>query len=387
VISLNSKRSVANYQAGIRKTSVIAIALTALLLASLFALSRLADGQGYGSLLMAVPQSAGAPGLTPDRLEDFIEEEFLLTYEIPKPGAVQAVNKRHTVTAIGTNSHYVGLLGYANLDGGFFTGLAMETKQRHAVLNETAAFQIFGGVRITGQSLKLDGDSWIITGVIQDGDTENANLYIPSSVSGGQAQSVIALLDGTITEAYAKNALKSIGIHDSGFDFINLSRSAGIFTECFAVVLKAALSALLLTLAARARAGLLGRLRFLRSKLGEFYFRELATRYWADFLKSAAGLLLFAGGVAAMLLLSLQVLETCLAWQEVTWITGELVVGDFGQKLIWLRNMQPLCFLLFAACISGIAASLILSLFRRRPIGRRQEYTAGVLYNGKSELA
>ena len=347
------------------KSKMLCFALAAFLL-SLFVLSALAGQQGYENRLMVSPLGSGAPGINPERLEEFAEEEFLLTYEIRRPGTVQAVNQRHTVTVVGTNSYYAGMLNYVHLNGGFFTAAAMDAKNRHAVLNETAAFQIFGSVGITGKTLKLDGESWTVTGVIQDGDTQNTNIYIPAGVAGGQAEAIIVLMDDRVTEAYAKNALKRIGIHENNYEFINLSKSADAFGKCFTVAWKAALFALLLVLVNRAGHKLLSRLCFYRTKLGELYFWELVSRYKTDFLKTASGALLLVGAIAAMLRLSLQVLEICLAWQSLIWITGELTAGDFGHKLVWLRDAQPLCLTIFAACIAGIILSLIGSFCRRR---------------------
>ena len=370
------------------KSKMLCFALAALLL-SLFILSALAGQQGYQNLLMASPLSFGIPGLSPQRLEQFAQEEFLLTYEIRRPGTVQAVNQRHSVTVVGTNSHYAGVLNYINLNGGFFTAAAMDAKNRHAVLNETAAFQIFGSVPIAGKTLKLDGESWTVTGVIQDGDAKNANIYTPASVAGGQAEAIIVLMDDRVTEAYAKNALKRIGIHENNYEFINLSKSAAAFGACFTVAWKAALFALLLVLVIRTGHKLLGRLRFYRTKLGDLYFRELVSRYKTDFLKTASDALLFVGAIAAMLRLSLQVLEICLTWQELIWITGELTAGDFGHKLVWLRDAQPICLTVFAACIAGITLNLIGSFCRRRTttdLKIKSKAEALALY-GKSELA
>ena len=341
------------------KRNVICFTLTGLLLAALLAISFLAERQGYRNLLMASPLGAGSPRLSVERLEDFAKEEFLLTYEIRKSAVARAANQSHSVNLVGTNSHYAALLGYLSLDGSFFAATAMDAKQRHIVLNETAAFQIFGSTHIAGQTLKLDGESWIITGVIQDGDADHSNLYVPASVTGGQAGSVIALLDDTVTEAYARNALKSIGIHESNCEFFNLARSVGIFGECVSVAWKSALFLLLLFFAFRTGSDLSARLRFDRAKLEDLYFREMLAQYRPDVLRTAGSMLFLIMGVVIMLFLSLQILETCLTWRSLPLITGELTAGDFGRRLVWLRDMQPISFILFAAYIAGIILNLL----------------------------
>jgi len=95
------------------------------------------------------------------------------------------------------------------------------------------------------------------------------------------------------------------------------------------------------------------------------------------------------GAIAAMLRLSLQVLKICLTWQELIWITGELTARDFGHKLVWLRDAQPICLTVFAVCIAGIILSLILFFRRCRTttsLKIKSKAEALALY-GKSELA
>lgn len=371
------------------KTNNLLIAIAALLLAALFVMSSLSNQKGYRNLLLVTPSAFGTPGLSPEKLQEFSEEEFLLTYEIRQTSTAWAINSRHPVTLVGTNQNYANIMGYITLNGGFFTKAAWDAKNNHAVLNETAAFQIFGSNRITGQTLKLNDESWIITGVIQDNDTENANIYAPSSVTGGQAESLMVLMDDKdITEAYVKNALKNVGIHENNYDFVNLSKSASAFDERFSVALKVALSTVILLFVFKAGGRIIQTLFFYRKRMSEIYFCELFVRHGADFIKTIAGLLLFAAGIVVVLLLSLEILGICLTWQEIISITGELVAGDFGGKLAWLRDYYWIDIALFAACIGVIILCFFLSL---RQKSREQKETAKrrkveMLY-GKSKLA
>lgn len=334
------------------------------MLAAMYALSVSSGRESYRNLLLVTPSSFGIQGHSPQKLEEFSEEEFLLTYEIRQPATAQAVNSKHPLTLVGTNQNYAGIMGYIVLDGGFFTKAAWDAKNRHAVLNETAAFQIFGNNRISGQTLKLNGEPWIVTGVIQDEDTENANIYVPSSVTGGRAESLMALMDDNVTEAYVKNALKSVGIHDNNYDFINLSKSASAFDERFSVGWKAALFAVILLFIFKAGGGIIQNLRFYRNRLREIYFRELLSYHRADLAKTTAGIIFIAAGVTAGLLLSVQILETCLTWQEIAPVTGELAAGDFGGSLVWLRDYQWIGIALFVAYIVVVLLCFLFA-FRR----------------------
>lgn len=343
----------------------ILLSALVLLLAALSVLSVLAGQAGYSNLLMVTPNTFGVPEISAEKLDEFSADEFLLTYEIRRPATAQAVNSRHSAALVGTNHNYAGIMGYVLLDGGFFTKTAVDSKNKHVVLNKTAAFQMFGSSHINGSVLKLNGEAWIITGVIQDNDKENANLYVPASVNGGRADSVIVLLGGAVTEAYAKNALKSIGIHDNGYDFINLSKSAEAFSGRFSVAWKAAMSSFILLFILAAGGKLLKKTSFYREQMRELYLRELVAHNRKDLLKTICGLVAFIAGIVAVFMLSLQILETCLTWQELARITGELTAGDFGQKLLWLRDYQILGDILFWGCICVVAFGFILVLFRR----------------------
>jgi len=385
VISLKTN-SHARYRRN--KASNLLIGAAVILLAALLVMSLLAGRQGYQNLLLVTPSAFGVPGHSPEKLEEFSEDEFLLTYEIRQTSTAQAIHSKHPVTLVGTNQNYANIMGYASLDGSFFTKAAWDAKNRHAVLGETAAFQIFGSSRVSGQTLKLNGESWIITGVIQDNDTENANIYVPSSVTGGQAESLMVLMDDKdITEAYAINALKSVGIHENNYDFINLSKSASAFSQRFSVALKAALSAAILLFVFNAYGRLVQSLHFYRKRMREIYFRELFVYHRADFVRTLAGLLFLAAGIALILLLFLGILETCLTWQEIIPVTGELTAGDFGGRLAWLRDYQWIGAALFAACTGVIVLSVFLAVGRklREPKSPAEIRKMETLY-GKTEL-
>jgi len=337
------------------------------LLAALFALSELSKREQYRGLLLVTPSGPAEPGLTPEKLDLFSEEEFLLTYELRQPAEAQAVQSKHPVTIVGTNSRYADVLGYIPLDGGFFTQTAQNEKSRHAVLNEAAACQLFGSIRISGNTIRLNDQTWLITGVIRDQEPENANIYIPASVLGGQADTLMVLMDdGIFTQAYVKSALKSIGIHEGGYDFINLSKSASAFGERFSVAWEFTLLSVMLTVVL----GLFGWLRLnlscYRLRMRELYLRELFLAYHTDFLKTAGGCLLLAAGIWGMLMLSLQILETCLGWQELAPITGTLLAEEFGQKLKWLQYYQWVDLALFWTCIGLVVLCLIGALLSRK---------------------
>lgn len=348
------------------RRTVIWLLAVAALLAAMFTLSLFASKAGYANLLLVTPTTFGVQGLNTEKLDEISEEEFLLTYSIRQPASVQAVNSNHSAVLVGTNHCFSDVMGYVFSSGGFFTESAAETKQKHAALNETAAYSIFGGSNITGSTLKINGETWIVTGVILDNDEENANIYVPATLTGGRADSVMVLTGASVTESYAKNRLKDAGVRDTDYDFIKLSKSAGVFYERFSVAWKSALLAIFMLLILTSGGKILKQLRFYKDKMRELYFTELVIRYRKDFLKAVAGFVLFAAGIALMLMLSLQILETCLTWQELIPVTDGLASGDFGHKLLWLKNYQVFGEVLFWLSICLVVSGLIPVLSGRR---------------------
>lgn len=349
----------------ISKAAVLWFAALTVLLAALFVLSIWAGQAGYANLLMITANTFGTTGISRGELDELSGEEFLLTYSIRSAATAQADNSRHSAVLVETNQNYAGIMGYIALDGGFFTKNAMESNSRHIVLNETAALKMFGSSRVTGCTLKVNDETWIITGVIQDNDTKSLNLYAPAGIKGESVDSIMVLIDDTPTEEYVKNTLKSIGVYGDRYSYINLSKAAKAFSERFTVAWKAALSTIILFFITVSVGMLIDKFRFYRYKMRTLYFGELLAFYWKDLLKIMLGFITLAGGVTATLTLSLQILETCLTWQELKPITGELTIGGFAQKLVWLRDYQIISNILFWICICLIFTGVPLALLQR----------------------
>ena len=116
---------------------------------------------------------------------------------------------------IGTNSSYSRLLLSVISEGSFFSKQAWSGRQRHAVLNEEEAYTIFGSRCITGNLFKIQNETWLVNGVINDGNDEQSRIYVPSSINGGGAGELLALMtDNGYNEAYIKNSIKTLGVHE-----------------------------------------------------------------------------------------------------------------------------------------------------------------------------
>lgn len=343
------------------KASGILLVSAVLSLAVMLLLAFLSGRAGYRNLLLITPKGIVSHGQNLDKIEELCEDEFLITYEIPQKTTVQAANSRYPATLVGTNSVYPDVMGYRLLGGGFFTKSAWDAKEKHAVLNKTAAFTIFGSGNIAGGVMQINGEPWIVAGVIEDGNVEDANIYVPSSVLGGQAQALMAMISGDVSGAYAANTLKSLGIQDTDYNFVNLSAAAAMFSGRFSVAWKTALCIVIILLAKQGLRWILKRFSAFKNELRQSYPREFIARRRTDIAKICGVTVLLLAGIAAALYSMLGILETCLAWQELS-LPARYTTGAFISKLDWLYRYQAAgigSFSLFLLIAAGI---LILAL-------------------------
>ncbi|GHU08291.1 hypothetical protein FACS1894151_03950 [Spirochaetia bacterium] len=322
---------------------------------------------GYRNLLLVVPSEiGGSPRLDIQKIEDLCEDELLLCYEIPeaaKASFSDALSQtEYAVTLVGVNSSYPHIMGLSPAEGSFFSKQAWDEKKRHAVLNEQAAFTIFGSEKITGSRLKTGGETWIVSGVIRDGDDEHCRIYVPSSVRGGEAVSLMALLDprrGKL-ESYAKDILKSLGLQENAFTLYNLETQSRLLLERFLAVLEIGLIFIFLYLIPRLGKKCAALISALREDLKTFYVRELLIVRSTTLLKSALLFLALAVSGIAALFLSLKTVSLCLPWQDIpplsdlnrdvfAWKLGRLLSADRASRILFIASLvlAALRFLLY----------------------------------------
>jgi hypothetical protein len=338
-----------------------------LLLAALLAMALAAGPAGYHSLLLVTPSEFGTNGIDPKVIEEFCEDEFLLTYELREVNTAKALNSGARITVIGTNSCYRDLTERQMLSGGYFTKAAWEAGERYAVLNEKAAYDMFGSTGIIGKTFDIGGETWLVVGVMRDGEEDNANVYLPSSVTGGRAETLLALInpaDG-ITETYAVNALKEIGTQEESHRFISLPAAAAAYWERFSVSWRTAACLVLVILIRVIWVKARGGLSDYRERLTRVYFRQLLAEHRRGMLSiTVLGLLLAVCAVAVSVLM-VQILAICLTWQDLT-AAGSLPDDVFLTKTDFLRANHLPGVMLFAALLIMLALFFIFVMARFR---------------------
>ncbi|GHU58592.1 hypothetical protein FACS189444_2500 [Spirochaetia bacterium] len=317
-------------------------------LAALSVIALMVRGGGYENLLMAFPENIHTPGLDIQKIEQVCEDEFLVTYEIPGTDRIKMNAADYSVTLIGTNSSYPHLMGYVNVAGSFFSKAAWDTQQKHAVLNQTAAAAIFGSYHVAGKTIKLKNGTWLITGVVADGDDVNNIIYVPSSVAGGAPHALAILMagDSGVNEAYTKSILKTLGVHEAHYRIINTDTLSRIYGERVSVALMILFCMVFVCLCppglSKMNRGLAEYLDRLQYKTA----RDIITENRSDIIKKAVILLLLLAGAVIVLVLLLRILVICLGWRDTPSFSG-LIQNEFLPKTTLFTNYHQWDIVLF----------------------------------------
>jgi len=299
------------------------------------------------NLLIALPNNIGSPKVNVYEIDDFNNNNFLLTYEILHSERVNLIYSEFPVTLAGTTSNYPQIMKYVMIEGSFFQNTAWTGKLKQAVLNEKAAFTLFGSNSVTGNRFKIHNDTWLVTGVIRDNE-DGCRIYIPSSVKGTEAGAFAMTISSQYDETYIKNSLKTIDVREGDFDFINFSAQLKRLQERIIVLLLVFTVILLLTVYIY----LLTKTR----NTGKILINELSVSYPAEILQKKRRLLMKSTipvlGIVfipvMILIIIISITGICLSWQDIVSIE-KLNTGIFYYQLnkFYTLNMISQFFFIF----------------------------------------
>ena len=280
------------------------------------------------------------------------DAEFLITYETISTGMIRAVSNIET-KILGVNYRHANILGCKMKGGSFFTKAAQDEKRKVVVLNETVAFKTFGNFDISGNEIELNGEFYMVIGVIEDG-LEEPVVYLPASLVGGIAGDFIAVVD---VEEKTLADLKTIGISENKFHFVNLDKIAGVVRN------KALLAVLLfgsLVLVWLMNKGL---------RHSSLLFKQLQEigkeKYFSEVIGSPAakqfllfGILIILG-ISATLVLFLKSVEIILQWRAYADALSEIATTAFGGRIQLLQKLYSYSNIAFAVFSGGIVIGFI----------------------------
>jgi len=151
------------------------------------------------------------------------ESNVTLTYEIRREAHVTALRAGYDVVLIGTNHTYPIVMNFPLSNGTFFCKNATSEGHRVAILNEQAAFDLFGAMNIAGNVLQINGEPYLVLGVIDDGNSDNLNIFIPTTRLSYTVGTIATnLTDGSLSEAVVRSEWRQIEIDERRYHFINL---------------------------------------------------------------------------------------------------------------------------------------------------------------------
>jgi len=311
-------------------------------------------------ILLVLPKEINSQRIDINKIEEFIKDEFLLTYEIPGSDRVRLSTGEYAVTLIGTNSCYSRVLGLPMIEGSYFSARDWEGKQRQAVLNENAAFNIYGSSHVVGNSFKIHNEIWLVAGVINDWDDDRCRIYVPSSVRGGGADVFLALTSGGIDEAYVKNSLKVLGIQEAAYNFFNFGTITDLLWERVMVIFLLFFALLSLSLLRPFAFKFRAAFAIFKEKLGQCYPAQIINENRKVILKPA----LYAMGLAIFpviaLFLFLRIASICLPWQDIpslALIKRELFYPHL-ERLYDYEFASRVVFFISLAVVGVVAASI-----------------------------
>ncbi len=333
------------------KYRMILLSIMALLMGSLITITLLTKQKGYENLLLVSPKFNKDSSVDIDKLDRINEDNFLLTYEVIEEKQIQVLASRYSVILKGTNYTYPFVMRYTFVNGSFFTRSAQEQKLKSVVLNEAAAFKIFGSFHIIGKKILLEDVPYTITGIIRDGDEENNNIYLPAAHMNKQPDAFMAGMEPErgITQEYIKNTFKQADITEVDYDFINLDEMGRKMEKETGIALFSVLAVIFLL---RLRAGIFKFAvisRNIKELLKQYYFKEL--------IHVKSGMLCCIGFtglcivlyVTALLIILKNVAELCLYMNFFYDILKDFGKGGFFTKVQLIQHN----FIYSAAFFSG----------------------------------
>lgn len=334
-----------------------AICIGILLLAGLLALTIYTEKKNYQDLVLIIPDGTGLPALDLKEVNRLGTEELSITYEINQRVTAESAHFTRAVTLTGTNINYADIMGLKLTAGSFWSAEAWTMGSRYVVLNEPAAFRLFGSSSIIGNTVKFDGGIWLVTGVVRDGNKKKEMAYVPASVMIGQPEVLLAKSSGGT--AAVLNRLSSLDVYEGNCRAVDVGAVAGLFWQLLiaAVCCGTALAAMLL---GRRQVSVLsadyGRLKI---RYQTMYPEELVKKSRRELAQMVLWCLMLIFSIAVVFFTARQILSLILQWQEIGRQYQYITDYYFAAKMQWLVR----CLVSGPILFSGFVANLVMAGF------------------------
>ena len=136
-------------------------------------------------------------------------------------------------TVIATNDNYSYFSGMQIRSGTFFNSVHVNRKMAVAVLNEAAAYQMFGNYDCIGESIYLNHNAFTVVGIVKECiNSYEAKIYVPNTVVEvlGLACSEVNQLKCRFTNlAEASMIISKMGYSMDEIDIMQMDLYKGVF--------------------------------------------------------------------------------------------------------------------------------------------------------------
>lgn len=339
------------------KLRIVSFLLSLSLLAAIIYTGFTAYANGLNVYLIAVPKPGGA-GVPIKELEDINGNRAVFTCENIYDKTVKALQSNHSVVLKGTNHSYPYVMNYNLTSGGFFTKEAAENKNKVAVINEKAAFAMFGTLDAAGNMIHIDLTPYAVIGVINDKDSDNTNVFIPAACFGETAGAIASnlSLDRSLTAEHVKNELKHIGVDELKYDFIDFGLLIKIITGKAFMSLAIILLGFLTILLRKSIGAATRKLKEIDINRQRLYFKELLKTETRPIQRLVLLLPLITSIIIIGLLLIINMLEKLLLWNTTKGMLDNINYTGFTMNIAEIER----CYVLSDFLFIGFAAVFVI---------------------------
>ena len=230
-------------------------------------------------LFLAVPKISGTT-LSVQLVEEAGSRGAAITFESRRFENVTAINNSRSVVLIGTNHSFPFVMNHRLVHGRFFREYAVRYRHRVVVLNEYAAFELFGTTEATGNELIIHGSPYTVVGVIGDGDSDGLNIYVPMTLLGNTVETIATnlALSPSLTDIGILNEWQRLGVDSGRFHFVDFGVLRTVVRDKLILAFALVIMAVLLTTISKILAGIKNQISALRLLLREVYMKELLAK-------------------------------------------------------------------------------------------------------------
>lgn len=313
------------------------------------------SNNNFSNLLMISPQNTSEVNIDIKDLEKLNEKNVMLTYQSVEDDNIVINKTRHNIKVKGTNYCYMFVLGHTLKSGGFFTNKSQDNKKKVVVLNELAAYSMFGSNNIIGNTVQFKNQTYEIVGVISDKDDKSKNVYIPITLLDKKPQIVYTVIDdkqGASKEVII-NDFKKLGITTDNYLFNNFIAVNRVVKQRLIVAVGLLVCIMLVVCLCRRLKKLKYYVCYIKNELKACYIKHIIINHKMTIVKGSYELVLTGLISSVLYMIMSKMIAIIVGW----YCSKDILVG---QASMYSKNVD---FFLNLNMISNVLFLLIVALY------------------------